>query len=232
MLKSLSSGLLVAALALCAPAIAPAHAAEQSKSQTKSDKPSKDQAKSKKKKEDDDDGDEDDDNPMREVTYSGIGLSRVSTDFDNIDAAVNLNAQLGLRVPTLDWISAEIDFTATIIPGENQGPVTGSGCGGLLQPPCPGSTTSRDDFAMNGIGVFAVLRSPGRFFATGKVGYRYLQSTLEELDEERSGSAWAVGGGWRWGESLSGVELLYSRYSGEVDFLGLALSFGYYTPDE
>ncbi|MGH8431710.1 MAG: hypothetical protein ACREUF_15040, partial [Solimonas sp.] len=94
------------------------------------------------------------------------------------------------------------------------------------------TTASNDDFAMNGIGVFAVLRSPTRFFGTAKYGYRYAQSTLRELDQERSGAAWAIGGGWRWGESLSGVELLYTKYADGLDFISLALTFGYYKKDE
>lgn len=227
MLKALCTAAVLAALLSPPLAVAPAWAQDKSADKQKSEK------KDKKKKDKDEDEDE---NPAREVTYSGIGLSRVSTDFDNIDSAVNLGAVLGLRVPTISWISAEIDFTATIIPGENQGgggAVVGGNCGGLLQPPCPGNNTaSGEDFAMNGIGVSGVLRSPGRFFGTAKYGYRYLQSTLRELDEERSGAAWSVGGGWRWGESLSGVELLYTNYAEGIDFIALALTFGFYTKDE
>lgn len=171
------------------------------------------------------------------VSYSGIGLSRVKADFDNLKEAVNLDFALGIRIPTINFISAEIGFSTTIIPGENEGGqgggFGGGGCGGVLQPSCPeGSqgrvTQTNDDLQMNNIGVFAVVRSPGRFYALGKLGYRYINTNIQEIQEgERSGTAYALGGGYRWGTGLSGVELIYMDYSEDLEYIGFNVAYGF-----
>ncbi len=184
------------------------------------------------------------------VSYSGIGLSRVSTDFDNLDEAINLDFVLGIRVPTINWISAEINFATTIIPGENKGQPSGGGFGGGGDP-CifpgfpPGcvegggggsgsssqgkNTRSRNDLQMNNIGVFAVLRSPGKFYGLGKVGYRYVNTSIEEIQEggDKGGTAYGLGGGYRWGKGLSGVELLYVDYSKDLEYIGFNIAYGF-----
>jgi hypothetical protein len=165
------------------------------------------------------------------VTYSGIGLTRVSTDFDNLKSAVNLTLDLGFRVPTFPIIGAEVEISTTIIPGENTGGGGAVGCGGPLQPPCPGggnNTSDPDELQMNNIAVYGVFRSPGRFYGMGKIGYRYLNTSIDELSEEnRSGAAYGGGAGYRWGESLSGVEIYYTRMSEDLDYLGFSLSYGF-----
>lgn len=181
---------------------------------------------------------EDDDNA---VSYSSVGLTRVSADFDNLKEAINLDFGIGIRVPTINWISAEINFSQTIIPGENTGqPSSGLGgggaCGGLLQPPCPSgggsqgnNTRTSDDLGMTNLGVFAVLRSPGQFYAVGKLGYRYINSSIPEIQEggDKSGTAYGAGIGYRWGKSLSGVEILYTKYSEQLDYLGFNIAYGF-----
>lgn len=182
--------------------------------------------------------------PSRNVTYSSIGLTRASTDFDNLGKPINLGAVLGIRVPTLDFISAEIDLSTTIIPGENDGRTAsggnlgGGGGGGILDPifggggdegsgaPSGNFTRRADDLFLNTVGVFGVLRSPGEFYAVGKYGYRYINSSIEELQEEASGTAYAIGGGYRYG-SDGGVELTYSRYSDLIDYISLVVTYGF-----
>lgn len=173
--------------------------------------------------------DRDDERSRESVTYSGIGLARVSTDFENLDDAVNLNLTLGFRIPTLDVLGAEIEFGTTIIPGENSGAGgSGTNCGGLLQPPCPGNTADNDELQMNNIAIYGVFRSPGRLYGMGKIGYRYINASIEELmADDRSGAAYGGGVGWRWGERLSGIELYYTRYSEEIDYVGFALNYGF-----
>lgn len=164
------------------------------------------------------------------VTYSGIGLARVSTDFENLKDAVNLNFSIGFRVPTIDWIGAELELSTTVIPGENEttSQQGGSNCGGVLQPPCPsGDTQSGNDLQTNSAAVYAVLRSPGKFYGMAKYGYRYLNTSIDELQDNRSGSAWGVGAGYRWGSTLSGVELYYTRLTPDVTFMGFALAYGF-----
>lgn len=196
-----------------------------------------DEDKDKDKKDDDKDRD-----PRSNVTYSSFGLTRASTDFDNLGKPINLSAVLGIRVPTLELISAEIDLSTTLIPGENDGRTAssgglGGGGGGLLDPilggggdegeaPAGNFTQSSDDLLLNTIGVFGVLRSPGDFYAVGKYGFRYIQSSIQELQEEASGTAYAIGGGYRYG-SDGGVELTYSKYSDFIDYISLVVTYGF-----
>lgn len=179
------------------------------------------------------------------VTYSGFGLVRASTDFENLKDAVNLNFVIGFRIPTLRWLSVELDLGSTIIPGENTGPATctdtgGGGGGGLL--PIGGGggdggvvcedgsrfTRSRNDLQMNSAAIFAAVRSTGQFFVSGKLGYSFVNSSIVELEESRSGTAYAGGVGYRWNpKSLSGVELNYTKINDEIDFLGLQINYGF-----
>ena len=165
--------------------------------------------------------DELDDEELDErVFYSGFGLSRVSSDFDNLGAATNLEGVMGFRIPTAPWFGIEIDIAQTIIPGENR-PEVGAGCGGLLQPPCPGATADPDEFAMQALGVSAAFKSTGRFYVTGRYGYHYVYTSIEEINENRSGSGFGAGVGYRWGRGLSGVELTYEQMAEDVDSIGL-----------
>jgi hypothetical protein len=168
------------------------------------------------------------------VTYSGIGLSRVTPGFDNLKTATNLDFGLGLRVPTINWVSAEINFDFTLIPGSNTSSSSGGGggCGGLLQPPCgSGSggkfTSSQDDFQMQNIGANIVLRNPGRFYGMARYGWRYLQTTVPEMDSERSGTAYALGLGYRWGKGLSGVEVGYNHYASDLYGYGFNIAYAF-----
>lgn len=203
----------------------------------------------KKDQKNDDDDDKKERDPRRKITYSSIGLTRASTDFDNLGKPINLSAVLGIRVPKLDIISAEIDLSTTLIPGENDGRTAssgglgGGGGGGLFDPILGGGggggeeaqagnfTRSPDDLLLNTIGVFGVLRSPGDFYAVGKYGFRYIQSTIQELQEEASGTAYVVGGGYRYGED-GGVELTYSKYSDFIDYFSLVVTYGFGGDDE
>jgi hypothetical protein len=181
------------------------------------------------------------------VTYSGIGLSRVQTEFENLEDAVNLDLAIGMRVPAVRWIGAEINLSFTIVPGENTGAPPGvAGAEGTCfidNPPTPPGCTpegqgaaatgtytrSQNDLQMNNVGVFVVLRSPTKFYALGKYGYRYINSSIEEIQQgdDKSGTAYAVGGGWRWGEGLSGVEIAYTKYSDQIDYWGFNIAYGF-----
>ena len=200
-------------------------------------------------KKDDGKDDDDDRDESRKVTYSSIGLTRASTDFDNLGEAINLSAVLGIRVPTVEFISAEIDLSTTLIPGENtlesSGVLGGGGGTPCVLPGVPpgcvdngggsaptgNNTQSRDDLLLNTVGVFGVLRSPGTFYGVGKYGYRYIQSTIQELQEEASGTAYALGAGYRYG-SDGGVEIMYTKYSDFIDYISLTVTYGFGGDDE
>lgn len=197
------------------------------------------------------------------IFYSGLAVQRMDADFDNLDQAINLGFNSGVTIPGLTWLGAEIAGSVTLIPGENSGgrdsqPILGGGGGGggtpctIDNPPTPpGCTPSGSGGGSNGgdsqqrltqrsddlqtfdIGVYAAIRTPGTFYATGKIGYRYLQSNIEELvDEDRSGTAYNLGVGYRYGSGLGGVELLYGRISSELDYIGLSLTYGFGTSAE
>ncbi|MBI3171623.1 MAG: hypothetical protein HYZ32_03410 [Hydrocarboniphaga effusa] len=170
------------------------------------------------------------------TTYSSIGLNKISTNFDNVDDAVNLDITLiGFRIPTVPWFGVELNLGFTMIPGQITETTPGSsgsviGCGPLGLDPCPAtgsSTTSSGDFGVNTVGAFGVFRSTGTFFAMGKVGYRYLSTNLPELQENRSGSAWGAGVGYRWNKKGSYAELGYLKLSDDVKALGFAVSYSY-----
>lgn len=154
-------------------------------------------------------------------TYSTIGLSKVGTDFRNVKDAVNLDSTLiGLRIPTFPWIGVELNASFTVIPGQIDQP----NCG-FPGPACPSNVSAgRDSFVAHMFGVYGVVRTPGTFFGTAKYGYRSLNSNLPELEDERSGTAWALGGGYRW--SREGfAEISYSKLADNVDSIALTFSY-------
>ena len=164
----------------------------------------------------------DDEELDEQVFYSGFGVSRASPDFVNVGSAINLEGVMGFRIPTVPWFGIELDIAQTIIPGENNPEVQPSqNCGGLLEPPCPGATSDPDDFGMQALGISAAFKSTGRFYVTGKYGYRYITTSIRELDDDRSGNGFAFGVGYRWGKGHSGVELAYKELAEDVDSIGL-----------
>jgi len=180
------------------------------------------------------DKDLDDEDLDAQVFYSGMGIERVSTDYDNLGDATNLSAILGFRVPTFPWVGIEIDIGQTIIPGEYSDPpagTPGSGtCGGLLQPPCSGSEAEAgkyapdgdgQEFGMQALGIGLAFKSRGKFYVTGKYAYRYIATSNDTINEDRSGNGLAAGVGYRWGRGLSGVELGYKELARNVDSIGL-----------
>ncbi len=181
------------------------------------------------------------------VTYSAIGISRVTSDFDNLGAAVNLTAVQGIKVPTIDWIAAEIDIGVTIIPGKNDGrttssggttgggglPIIGGGGGGGGSAPSGNFTRSTSDMRLLSIGAFVVGKTPPEwlydFYGKAKFGYGYVQAGdlnggIEELNG--SGTAFGIGGGWMYGPR-GGVELMYMRYPNDLSYLGFSVSYGF-----
>ena len=180
------------------------------------------------------DDDMDDEELDEQVFYSGLGIERVATDFDNLGEATNLEAILGFRIPTAPWIGLEIDLGQTIIPGTYRDPDPGSpgtpsGCGPLLTDPCPGTPAEAgardgagDEFAMQALGIGLALKSTGRFYVTGKYGYRYLLTSNDDINEQdRSSTGLGLGLGYRWGRGLSGVELGYQELADNVESIGL-----------
>jgi hypothetical protein len=178
------------------------------------------------------------------VLFATVGLSHVSSPFANVEDAVNMDVSLGagLPWPYLDWFGAEIALAFTVVPGEYRGarPCEETGA---LPPLSPGEvacaagfyTRSQNELQMTNLGAFGVLRTPGRFYALGKYGWRYIASSIDEIQEgDRDGPAWAAGAGWRFGYGrLTGLELSYSDYSEQLEMVTLALTHGFgAAPDE
>ncbi len=189
------------------------------------------------------DDDEEKSNP-NDPTYTAIRISAVESEFKNLDRAVNLGFTIGIRIPPLrKYLAAEIDLSSTLIPGENSGAAGGlgggggDGGGGVLDPIIGGGgddngssgsgggkrTRDSDDLRLNSVGVFLTGRSPGKFFGMARVGYRFVQSTIIELEEDDTGSAWGLGFGYRYAEESS-VELAYTRY-GDLSFMSLVVNY-------
>jgi len=188
------------------------------------------------------------------VLYGGLGLSWVTADFENLSSALNLDLSVGAHVPRARWLSGEVDLSFTVLPGDNAGTrVTTTGATACVVPPSmldpdgtpdgcgtdsvavaePGQTRSQNDLQMTNIGVFAAVRTPGKVYALGKYGWRYINASIDELhDEDRAGPAYTLGGGYRWGAGLSQLELAYTQYSSQLDYLGLNIAYGFgATPD-
>lgn len=188
------------------------------------------------------------------VLYTGLGLSWVTADFSNLSSALNLDLAVGAHVPRLRWLSGEIDLSFTVVPGENTGARTATtGATACVVPPStldpdgtpdgcgtdgvavtePGQTRSPNDLQMTNIGVFAAARTPGKVYALGKYGYRYINASIDELhDNDRAGLAYTLGGGYRWGAGLSQLELAFTKYSSQIDYFGVNVAYGFgATPD-
>lgn len=174
------------------------------------------------------------------ATYSGVGLSKISTDFTNVEDAINLNVVIGFRIPTVNWFGVELELLTSVIPGqvkpEECQSTGGGGGGGPLDPIFGGGDegtsgcvrNAQSDFGVNSAGVYAVLRSPGRYYVMGKTGYRYLTSSLEGLNEDRSGSAYAGGVGYRWNpRKNNGAEFYYNKLTDSLDYYGFNISYGF-----
>lgn len=171
-----------------------------------------------------------------EPFYSAIGLQKVSAGFDNVDDAINLDAVLfGFRLPTIPWFGIELNVSGTLIPGQIRESSSSSGttCTPLevLLDGCTDSpavaTSSQGDFAMMSYGVSAAARSPGKFFAMGKAGYRYVQTTLDQNQDDRSGNSWTVGAGYRWRDAGTYAELAYTKLTNDIDAIGFSISYSY-----
>lgn len=177
------------------------------------------------------DDDLDDEDLDEQVFYSGFGLARVGTDFINLGEAINLEGTMGFRIPTLPWFGIELDIAQTIIPGENKPVSAGtpiSNCSGLNQSLglcTPGgsdpATFDPDEFGMQALGISAAFKSSGKFYVTGKYGYRYIATSIDELNEDRSSNGFVFGVGYRWGRGQSGIELDYKQLAEDVESVGL-----------
>ncbi len=185
-------------------------------------------------------------------TYSSIRLTSVDTDFDNLDRAFNLGFTLGINIPGVSVIpsnmfAAEIDLSSTLIPGENRGTgglggggggggdgcaITDVGCqlggggdgGGGGGGSSANNTTDPDDLRLNSVGIFLRARTPGTFFGMARAGYRFVETTISELNEEQTGSTWGLGLGYRY-SSQGAVELTYTQYGSDINYLSLSVSY-------
>ena len=180
----------------------------------------------------DESGDDEDLALDEQVFYSGMGISRVETDFENLGEAVNLDLTLGFRIPTVKWFGIELDIGQTVIPGDYIDPQpAGPPCPDPPLPPTPGCGTPAQpgaddpgerDFGMMALGINAAFKSTGRFYALGRYGYRHLTTSNETInDMDKSTTGFTVGGGYRWGRGLSGVELAYKELGEDITSLGL-----------
>ncbi len=182
-------------------------------------------------------------------TYSSFRLTQATADFDNLDPGFNLGYTLGFRLPTIEFLSVELDISSTIIPGENSGGVSepivsnDGGNGGILDPILGGgdsggdssgssrgkNTRSNNELLLNTVGIFGRLETPRslseRFFGSLRFGYAYVDSSIPELIEDgRGGSAWGVGLGYRYGGD-GRVELRFTQVAADLRYLGLGVSF-------
>lgn len=166
------------------------------------------------------------------ATYTGVGVAQLSTDFDNLDEAINLDAIGGYNLtPALSWgrISAELNLSFTVSPGENSGPPQVTTTPGGVLGGGAATTTEQGNFTQssNDLQTFlfnlqAVYRTPGRVYGIGSVGYSLINVSIEEIEENgRSAASFGGGVGFRFGENTAAVELLFTRISEDLQTIGL-----------
>jgi hypothetical protein len=172
------------------------------------------------------------------TTYSSIGLQKVAADFENVEDAINLDiTMIGFRIPTVPWFGIELNLGFTMAPGQidPNGGTPGDPGNCVLPDFPPGCTpategtaaTGSGDFTSTNIGAFAVLRSTGSLFAMGKLGYRYMNTSIEQLQDDRSGTAYGLGVGYRWNKKGSYAEFGYTKWAEKIDALGISISYSY-----
>lgn len=165
--------------------------------------------------------------------FSTFGVQRAESDFNNLGEAINIGGTFGVQFGRLPGIGIKglgigLSLVQTIRPGDNEGPPPGALTGGDGGLPVIGGgsddggnngnfTRSDEDFIMQSLGAFVSYRTPTTLYGIAKAGYAYTDTNIPELDDDREGFAWQVGAGYRYGSSPIGVELLYARYTGDVD---------------
>jgi hypothetical protein len=161
------------------------------------------------------------------IIYSGASFSRVSTGFDNLDDATNLNfTLLGLRVPNVSWFAIEANIGFTLQAGENSG---SGGGGGIFGGGAGGNNvSSSEDLRLNTSGLFAIFRTPGKFYAGAKYGFSKVNSNIAEIEDAADGTALGFSAGYRFNpEGFGQVELEYLDLGDELDSIGIAFSYIY-----
>lgn len=163
------------------------------------------------------------------ATYTGVGGSRVSSDFDNLGKAYNLDAIGGYHLtPALGWgrLSAELNFGVTVSPGKNDG--SGGGGGGLIGGggSTGNNTTSGDDLQTLLFSLQGVYRTPGRLYGVASIGYGLTSTSIQEIEDNgRSSFNFGGGVGFRFGEETAAVEILYTQVSEDLQTIGFRLIY-------
>lgn len=177
--------------------------------------------------------------------YSGTSIIFVDPNLENLDSAFGLSQTAGIRIPGVEWFAVELDLGLAFLGGENSGAASpfsggggGGGGGGLLPGggggdngggnDRPNSTTSSNDFQAFTYGVFAALRTPGRFFAGTRLGYSGMNTNIPELDENSDGFTYTFQVGYRWSEATHNlVQLEYFEYENEAEHFGLTANYAF-----
>ncbi len=169
------------------------------------------------------------------ATYTGVGVSRLAADFNNLKDAYDLDAIGGYNiVPSQPWgrISAELNLSVTVSPGKNEGPpqsTTTPGGGGIIGGGGGTTTTEEGKFTQsnNDLQAFifnlqGVYRTPGRFYGIGTAGFGLTNTSIEEIQDNGS-TAFTFGGGagFKFGEETAAVEVIYQRVSEDLQTIGI-----------
>ena len=162
------------------------------------------------------------------ATYTGVGGSRVSSDFDNLGDAYNLDAIGGYNLtPAQSWgrLSAELNFGITVSPGKNDG----SGGGGGIIGGGGGTgnnTAGGDDLQTLLFSLQGVYRTPGRLYGVASLGYGLTSTSIQEIEDNgRSSFNFGGGVGFRFGEETAAVEILYTQVSEDLQTIGFRLIY-------
>lgn len=165
------------------------------------------------------------------ATYTGLGGSRVSTDYDNLKDAINLDAIGGFRiVPDQKWgsLAAELNISASVSAGKNEGvpSTTGGVIGGGGSADCGKCTNDPDDFGLVAFSILGVYHTPGRLYGIAQGGYSLLMTSIDEIEEHGRGSlGYGAGIGFRFGQETAAIELVYQKLSEDLQTIGIRLVY-------
>jgi hypothetical protein len=172
------------------------------------------------------------------ATYTGVGVSQLDSDFQNLGKGYNLDAIGGYWItPELGWgrVAAELNLSVTVAPGKNAGQPQSdnSSPGGLFGGGTSTTTTSSgkttsssNDLSVYALALQAVYHTPGRIYGIGTVGFGLTNTSIQEIQDKGSTHVLFGGGvGFRFGANTAAVEVLYTKINQDLQTIGLRLSY-------
>jgi hypothetical protein len=144
-----------------------------------------------------------------EGLYGGVKIGAMDLDYSGSDDATNLGALLGYDFPGRAQISGAVEgeVTTTIIDGE---------------------VGRNNDWSLDTLGVFGVMKIGDALYAKLKGGIVYEEGKVEgrggSVDGDDTNLSFGFGGGWRVQPNVA-LEIEFTRIEEDVDFWSFGANF-------